>query len=476
MIIVILYDVIINYKEIFTSRSLLSFMLLSCIVLIGILFNYGLILKLCMLSFLFILGYLTIIYWGHIKKKYYKMTLFLLLMLSVELTLSAYNTFRVYSLPSREDIISSSETLLNIRYLSDKYGLQNNALTRTEFIDETNMNTGSLTKTYSTDLFSSTLQQEQLALSQAWGLEYHVNAISYTYGNPLADIMVNVSYFIKLKTSTKDNVPDYYSYVETAGSVSMYNNPYTIGLGIVFPEDLRFDPPDDYSNPFEYQNLISTQLIGKPLYLTPESGINVRIKKPDIIEFSSESDSDNKTLNRVIVTVSEELSGDFYITWENGYITYLGTSKVGEESAFSSSTSAEDGRAYFITKLDTETYKELSDYLYKERIDRHVNFITDKNKISSDIQSEDNIQIYIPVPSYSNWRLYIDNIETTVPQKDITNIGGILFTVPAGDHHIELVYETHRDYISCISIIITLISIAVTIILSIINATKKRRS
>lgn len=475
MIIVVLYDVILNYKDIFTSRSLLSFMLLSCIVLIGILFNYGLVIKLCMLSFLFILGYLIIVYWGHTKKIYYKMTLFLLLILSGELVLSAYNTLRTYSLPTRENIVSSSEALVNIRYLSNKFKLQGNTLTRTEFIDDTNMNTASLTKTYSTDLFSSTIQQEQLAISKTWNIENHLNASTYTYGNPLADIMINVSYFIKLKTSTKDKVPTYYSFVETSGAISLYNNPYTIGLGIVLPEDFKFVSPTAYSNPFEYQNQISTQLIGKPLYVTPDKGVNVRLKKPDSEEYNSDSNSENIKNNIVIVNLSEELSGDFYITWENGYIVYLGTSKAGEESAFASSTTIEDESEYFITKLDIDTYKELAKHLYESRIDRHVDFTTNANKISSDIQSEENVQIYIPVPAYSNWRLYIDNNETALSQNENIDIGGIIFSVPAGNHHIELVYETHQDYISYISDIITLISISLVAI-SLFNSSKKRRS
>ncbi len=476
MMIIILYDVILNYKEIYTSRSLLSFMLFSCIILIGILYNNGLSINACMLSFVFILTYLIIVYWGHTKKKYYKMTLLLLFFLSGELALSAYNTFRYYALPTREDIISNSETLSNIRYLSDKYGLHGDNLVRTEFIEDTNMNTACLTKTYSTDLFSSTIQQEQLALSRTWGLEYHVNACSYTSGNPLADIMINVPYFIKLKTSTKDKVPTYYSFIETVGAISLYNNPYTVGLGIVLPEDFQFQPPDDYLNSFEYQNHISMQLIGKPLYITPKNGITVRLKKTDSEKNISNSDSENKNQNIAIINISEELSGDFFITWEKGYIIYLGTSKSGEESAFASSTTIQDEDEYFITKLDTNTLIELYEYLHKQYTERHVNFITYKNKISSDIQSEDIVQIYIPVPYYSNWRLYIDNIETPLSQKECNNIGGLLFTVPAGNHHIELVYETHRDYITYISIIISLMSISITIVLSLINTSKKRRS
>lgn len=472
--IIILYDVIINYKDLYSSKQLLAFTLFSCIILIGILANHSFVIKACTWTTVFVLIYLSVFFLGHTKKKYYKATVFLLLAMSAELIFSTYETFRYYSVPMRNDMISSAE-ILSAKQLSQKYNLISESMDRTEIINTFNLNTASLIDIYSTSLFSSTVQKEQSMLSETWNTSYSVNSLSYNYGNPISNIMINVNHFMISKRSTEDNIPSYYKLLERDGTMGLYEDPYAVHFAAAFPKDFIFRNPRDYDNLFDYQNDLSIQLIGKPLYIPANEDINIRFKElSSENDFSGTEDNDidspeNSEIDAldpdkksiVIITVPEGITGNYYISSDRS-IRFLGYAAGDIEYSFGSDTKASGPDQIYIASLDIDALAELSAYLKDYSDSISADHTVNDNIIRYNYSSADDIQLYVPVPPYKGWKVII-NGEETMYDPDKSNIGGLLLSLPKGNNEVTLIYDASDNILDLIGYIVTIISIIILI-------------
>ena len=474
LIINVLYDVIQNYKEIYLSKSLLSFMVFSCIILLGMMANHGFSIMDCKLCAIFIVTYLIIVFMGYSKKKYYKMTLMLLLVLSLEISLSTYETFRDYAVPDREDMLSS-ESIEACRQLSENHDLKNSELNRTEIINAGNVNSSCLIETYSTSLFSSTIQKEQLNLAETWNTESGLNYIAYVYGNPLADIMLNIPYFLKQKDSVVDEVPSYFNFVDRNNQMSLYNNPYTIGFGVVLPNDFRLPSIEDYNNMFEYQNAFSEQLIGEPIYIIPDEGVDINIEYINPDETDKASNSTSKQAS-VTIQIPKEFFGDIYLSY-NKIIKYLDTTDGADDFYYSSEINIHNNNNNIcVAILDTEAFHKLSDYLNNYKAAHTIDISANDNCLRTDYHSDEDIQLYIPVPAYKSWHVYIDKKEFNVNSDSYSYYGGLFLTVPSGNHKVEVIYGSRNSLLTYWPYLISLISIIILIMIKRINKNQHKKT
>lgn len=475
LLINMLYDVILNYKDIYISKSLLSYMIFSCVILVGIMANHGFSVKDIKICAVFIVTYLIIVFLGYSKKKYYKMTLLLLLVLSLEISLSTYETFRDYAIPKRDDMISPG-SIETCRALSESHDLKDQRLNRSEIANIGNVNAACLVETYSASQFSSTIQKEQLNLAEIWNTEAGKNYISYSYGNPLADIMLNVPYFLKEKDAVIDLVPSYFSFVDRQNQVALYNDPNVPGFGVLLPKEFKFPSIDDYRNMFEYQNAFSEQLIGEPIYIIPNKGIDTDIEYINNEEDSETFDSKYNTAN-VTIEVSDEISGDIYLS-SNNIIKYLGTTDGSRSTLYSSEVKDHGKKDICAAILDTGALERLSKYLKNYRTERSIDISVKDNLIQTGYNSTEDSLLYIPVPSFRAWNIYIDGKKYTNGNNPSADFGGMIVNIPSGNHTIEIIYGSKNSILTYWPYLISLLSILIIIFINQKHkqSIKKRRS
>jgi hypothetical protein len=299
-------------------------------------------------------------------------------------------------------------------------------------------------------------------MAETWNTESGLNYIAYVYGNPLADIMLNVPYFLKQKDSVVDEVPSYFNFVDRNNQMSLYNNPYTIGFGVVLPNDFRLPSIEDYNNMFEYQNAFSEQLIGEPIYIIPDEGVELNIEYINPEEADITSDGTSKTAS-VTIQIPKEFFGDIYLSY-NKIIKYLDTTDGADDFYYSYEITIPDNKDVCVAILNIEALRKLSDYLNRYKAAHTIDISANDNCLITGYHSEEETLLYIPVPAYSSWHVFIDNKEYSLNSKQ-SSYGGLLLTVPSGDHNIKIIYGSRYTPLIYWPYLVSFISIILIVII-----------
>ena len=436
MMVNVLYDTVQAHRDIFSTKTLLIFAVYSGVILLLMIRNHASI-QGCMKSALFIAAYIIIIALGTMNKKNYGTIRLLLLFLTIELSLSAINSY--VEISSTEDLNMISQVQISaIRNLSNKYSLKENGLLRSSIVKEDNYNSACITDINSAGCFSSTVGQEQLKIAKSFNLECSTNSIQYGAGNPLADLFLNNKYFFFTKNKNLANAPSYFDFIESSRNVSMYQNHYVSGNGLLIPEQIADKLDDisysDYDDCFEYQNEICRLLVDKNLYnnITDEIGF-------DIIS-SSEGGDIALELN-----IPEYITGDIFLS-NNGKIFFITnkTEKEPDTRSINVYISPADKRICDYTideilqyveigQVNSEALQLLGEYS-KENC--AINISGEPNRIYVHYSSDYDGIVYIPIPYSESYNAHSTSDNT--PEEKTSILGGLAITIHRNEHELSI--------------------------------------
>lgn len=462
MMVTVFYDVICNYKDIYNKNAILSFSVFSVVILLGIYFQNKSSLLPVLVSVGFIIGYYLIVFSGFTKGEQYKKIKILEFALCMELLISTvYSAVSAFAYFEQTMFIDSYKT---IKRLSDEYSL-NDGLFRTSIISDGGDNRACLTGIKTVDIFSSSLQQEQINLASAWNISPDTNCITYGYGNPLADVMLNVKYYIIKSNTAESLIPTYLEPLKTRNNLTLYENPYVISDSKLLPLALTGKKQSNYDDMSEYQNEIAKTVVGDNLYdlvetenvLPDEDMISDEKNYIDVSKINDEGDI------AISVSTMKGLSGDIYVTVSNRLVyignvdgeevrtagTMLVLSDV-EKAKFKGADADYNAKVYI---LNMDTYNKIKEYQIENKT-----YGTEQtaDSILMKTSSEKESILYIPVLESEGWRAYVDG--NVVEREDI--FGGVGIPVDSGMYDVELKMTGKTDYrryiISIVSVMLLL--------------------
>lgn len=369
--------------------------------------------------------------------------------------------------------VSTSEIVISeTRTLADKHNLGDDKLTRTELINYWMMNGSCFTDTNSITYFSSISTRYNTDITNAFNILTGSNAIEYYQGNLMSNLMLSVKYFFSSDYNEYFEVPSYYKLIDQQGSTKLYENEFYLAPGILIPSDSRVDR-HDYKNVFDQQNAFSNKLGGNDIY---------EIMTPEIIS-SEEYDPNTAADDKIYlvydyfpsadaydadIIIPDSIKGYIYLSYLNT-IYYLGDNSDGD---------GEFGMSFDEEFLDDDYVKTikvgvpLMDNLWALHDILAENTMTDMkygyNTIEGQIDASYDGIIFLTVPAYETWDVYVDG--NIVQHEQFMGATGI--PVTTGTHNIKLVYHTGglRE-----GIIISLISLFIFILFLIIHRIVSKR-
>ena len=455
LLVISFYDVVCNYRVIFEKKSVIAYLIFSACILLTIYYKSMSSMGGRLVSMAFIAGYSVTILMGYKTKRHYHFTKMLLLILSFELMISGANTakgaFKGFTYLQKSSGFSSE--------LANEHGMKNGNLVRASLLDKDLSNLACVSGYNTTDIFTSTLQAEQIDLANNWGMEQGVNYLIYGIGNPLSDIILNNRYFFINSNYMEGVIPTYLRKIDSKSFVSLYENPYGTGVGIVVPVSTKDMDFRKCENLFEFQNEFAEELVGKTLY---------EIIDPAEYEAFVSEDKGSISLN----IYSEDLSGDYFAAYCNR-IVYMGNTD-GEEPLYNTAfrLTSDEKRVIMspevldnirVARLNVDTLEALSTYFAEHSM---TNVVVDGYKIAGDIDLDEEGYVYIPIPSTDGWDIKVDG---RVVERE-TVLSGIGVKVSSGKHDIELVKKTSYSFKPYILSVISLVILVCIVIIG-----KKKR-
>lgn len=470
LLITMFYDCLVDIKHIYSKSKLLIFSLFALAVGFLMVYSEGII-KLrsfINISSIFILLYISGFIVGTFIKNKKKATNFLIIILCIEIfiasILGAQNTFGLSDAIGENDLIKISE-------ISRDHGINNEKLTRTELINSVMRNIGLLTDIQTVSIFTSMLSTSTTNLSKYWNTMAGLNVIEYEFGNPLANIMLNVKYFLTNDFYDVNTCPEYLKEIDSRANLHLYEDPGTVGNGIFFNKNvlsgIKKIESTEYTNCFDRQNAFTQLLIGKNLY----DIVDVVTSMDDTGEDTSyimmaEENEDGSVPIRVFT--AKGITGNMYLS-SGPRIYYMGQAEADKQNSYEfelNSVSKEDliSDITTIAVLNEDVLKELKTY-FSQAYMHNLSYGSDT--IEGDINCPEDGQVYISLPYDSSWKAYIDGNEVQIAY----TMAGLGIPCNTGNHHILLKYSPVRSYTGTIISIIGLI-----ILLSLIIINKKRKN
>ena len=425
LVVTLFYDVIINYKEIYKTKAVIAFASMAGITLLILIINNNFETNKLILSALFIIAYLVTIFYGNREGNKYKCTRALLFVLMIELVVSG-----VHTIGANDDtsFISPSGVLV-MRDYSEKYDLKSDPLLRSEVLNTDNFNTAKMVNTNSVSVFTSTFQQEQAKVSRTYNVETQNNNINYVVGNPLANLFLNVHYFLAEGSGDVSKVPYYYERVEKSENIYLYRDPYAASAGIILPKDAGetyggklYGEQGGKITAIEAQNELCQALVGKDLYTI----IDLDYNTAPLNEYS---------FTQLDATIADDIKGDIYVA-TNREVKYAGYSK-GKGSFIYAQIEIPNGfnkEDIKVAVLDESALALLSEYVKNHSLS---DYSLEDDTLVGHYDSKEAGELMIPVPAYKEWTVYIDGVETTYND----SMGGVTLDIPAGKHEIKMSWE-----------------------------------
>ena len=497
------YDVVCEYKVLFGKKVIIAYSAFSLGIMFVSYYCCSGFINSKLINAAFILSYLGVLFTGYIKKNHYHYLILLLLILCIELGVSTMHTiksaFKGIDMMSTYDI-NTVNVLTNMYYGEDDSIVKASVPTQ----DATNM--ACIAGYNSVDIFTSSLQQEQIDMSDSWNVEHGANYLSYEIGNPMADIALKVKAFYLYDGIIPSEIPSYMKKKASLNSVALYEDTYVFDVGILFPTEVKRVNESDFDNAFEYQNYLSKLLVGKDLYeiieLTECPMVDGDIESDlsdvegQIEEFSDDgriADANDAVIEDGLKYGTEEKKSNIYdcVLSKAGSdvsyridrcegmsdlfvsvctrISYAGNIDYMEDEVISTSIHLKEWEAAALERegfgsisaamLNKDTLELIKDYLNTKCIS---NLKADNNGISGDITVDYDGYVFIPTFMYDGWKTTVDGTEV----KTEKILGGTGIPITKGKHSIKIskINQTNMKqyYLSIISLIIFAIIIIVT--------------
>lgn len=326
---------------------------------------------------------------------------------------------------SRTSYVRDNE---DVRTLVEDY-IPHDTFYRVEKVTRKTKNDGAWMNFPSVSLFSSVANADLSKLFKQLGCESSTNAYSITGSTPLVDSLFSVRYGVYSKIP--DGMP-HLSYMGEAGDTYLYENLYTLPLGVMLPAGFEDSFAPDTGTPAEVQNEICALAGCGPVLVDAWGDVNGQT-----FRFTPEQDGDhyvyvvNKNIDDVTVELPEGTKKFEHVS--RGFFLELGWCLAGQEIAVTcSGDEIMDARAY---RFEEDALREVYDAL----IGGGLNVTRwEDTVIEGDVQAADAGTLFTSIPYDKGWKVTVDGQEWK-GRKVLEAFLGL--DLPAGSHQIRLEYH-----------------------------------
>ena len=433
-------DVICDYKVLFEKKALATYSVFSLSLMFISYYGCAGSISSKLINAAFILAYLGILLAGYIKKKHYHYLRILLLVLCIELGVSTMHTIKS---AFKESTLLSAHDINTVSELYSRYYGSDDKITKASMPTQQATNLAGIAGFNSVDVFTSSLQREQIDISDSWGIEHGPNYLSYDMGNPFADIALKVKGIYLYDGIEPSNIPSYMEKKASLNSVAFYENGYVPDVGILFPSVIKDVDESNFDNMFKYQNHLSQMLVGADLYDI------IELTEQPMIDGETEDDIKSDCFDCVISNAGSEVSyridrreemHDLFVA-AGSRITFSENVDYMEDDVIATSMRLTDHEARMLNRtgfgsisaasLNKDTLELIKEYLNTKCIS---NLKADNFGISGDITVDYDGYVFIPTFMYDGWKTTVDGTEV----KTEKILGGTGIPVTKGKHSIKI--------------------------------------
>lgn len=467
-----LFECMVHYRSLFTKNALIAYTVWSALIFAGEIAVRPKSSAALILTLLFIAGYYAAyLFFFFRRRKKYGYTRVVLLLLCLELVISAVYTGRNSfgaDAASYSASISETEALFRQEGITDisSPGVRvNNRLHKDKM-----QNMAILSDYSSIDFFSSFYTTGDYNLTKFWDIGSDYNNVSFANGNPLAEIFLNEKYTVN--TSGSDT-PGHLKKAGSLKGITLYRNPAYVSQGILLKEnEILTTMPDAslYTSAIDYQNAIVKKINGKNLYKTLKEADFVRRNKKMSYHISKGKTEDTDDKPEVTIEVSNDVQGDLYVSYYDT-IYYLGTAD-GNARIFKATLPVLKNKKMVtfddritVALLDENVLRNLSRKL-NDQIVGDLKYTS--SSVSCSIQTDENGTIFFSFPEDAGWHATVDGRNVSIQSL----YGGMGIPVKSGSHEIHLTYETPGLHTG---ILVSMVSLAVAGILLVVITGLRRR-
>ena len=400
----------------------------------------------------FILGYLGVLLAGYIKKNHYHYIRLILLILCAELGVSTMHTIRQAF--TGMDMLSIHD-IYTINEINKMYYDKDDSLVKASLPTQDASNMACIAGFNSVDIFTSSLQQEQIYISDAWNIEHGYNYLSYEMGNPMADLAFKVKGFYLYDGISSSNIPSYLEKKTSLNSVVLYEDVKVPDIGILFPSEIKDVDVNDFETAFDYQNHLSQLLVGVDLYDIIDLTEQIQIEEDLLYEQNEEATNDkqkddsadsfdcvisNAGSNINYLINKEDNMHDLFVSTCNriqfaGNVDHIKDNTISVPLQLADHEASKLEREGFgsisAASLNKDTLELIKEYLNTKCIS---NLKADNFGISGDITVDYDGYVFIPTFMYDGWKTTVDGTEV----KTEKILGGTGIPVTKGKHSIKI--------------------------------------
>ena len=334
-------------------------------------------------------------------------------------------------------------------------------------------NIGKMTQLHTLSFFDSAFTKDTMDYVAFYNIATGGNHIEYK-GNPLADMMLRVKY--NIVDTYQDSSYSIYPKIYQENEYELHENPYYIGLGFMTPnnDNLKNVLNNDYQNAFEYQNTITNELGNVSIYQILDCQKKEKDKKTENNEVyytcddpynQVESNTTTTTYMPTTIYFPENMQGQIYVEFD-GIINYAGKIDKNNHAISYDCPIKENQISNYhpnVALLDETNMDMLHQVLSKNVLEKSIN---SHDTITTGINCSYNGTLYLSLPYYEGWDIYIDGQKTEKSHY----LGGIGISMSKGYHKIYMKY--HSPY-SLLGIMISLASLILIVAVKMIQIKKQ---
>lgn len=226
----------------------------------------------------------------------------------------------------------------------------------------------------------------------------------------------------------------------TQNGKTVYENPYALPLAFLFPSSGT--DKIQYSNPFEYQNDLFSELVGEDVEIYQKLAYE-RDEETNAVIYTLQVPEGNYALYGNLPWNSEmnaslDLNGRknlAYSRWLSSSVFYIPADDSDTEVTVTLNTENPDLKDEQFYALDLEKLRYVSTVLSQKKVD---DFTMKNGFVSCSVEGEGGTSLFLSVPYHKGWTVLL-NGEKIEPEL----FGGCLITIPleAGINDIEMIYH-----------------------------------
>lgn len=376
------------------------------------------------MAIVFLAFYLGLIYF-YKNPKHSRATAVLLTLGVVAVEAAANTAVTSISTTSRTSYKEHNKEALELtKGLTSEHGFY-----RIEMVERKTKNDGAWMNFPSVSLFSSVANADVTEFFRKIGCEGSTNAYSITGSTPLVDSLLSVKYALYQGSQENPNL----LLNRFSDPIYLYENPCTLPLGYMLPEELVENWKLDMPNPVNVQNDMAN-ILNAPKVLAEILG------EENGTSFSFVPDEDGEyyvyVLNKRVKSVSVS-KGENVTNFDNigrGYLLEIGYCKANETVTVENRDDSEElnARAYLFEPEGLRTIYEC--------LNRQPLILTkwEEDQLEGTVEVKEAGTLFLSIPYDKGWRIFVDGTERT-PKKVFDTFLGLELT--EGHHQIRLEYQ-----------------------------------